>query len=177
MESEITLVTPNDHAVGICPKIYAHQHGLLHRAFSIFIHKKVEQQIFVLLQKRHPSKYHSGNLWTNTCCSHPRPYETLEEATNRRLQQEMGIQTLLIHQGSFVYRHQFSNGLIEHELDHVWTGEYQEKKEKIEYDPQEICEIRWASLEQIHQELIHTSYSFTPWFRQAFSVAYPSLRA
>jgi isopentenyl-diphosphate delta-isomerase type 1 len=173
MMDELVLVTQTGHPIGTCSKIYAHRHGLLHRAFSIFIQKRHNNQTFILLQKRHPLKYHSGNLWTNTCCSHPRPDEEVGEAASRRLLQEVGLTVELEYRGHFIYRHQFSNGLIEHEYDHVWVGHYDGEVQS--YNTQEIAEVRWVSLEQIAQELTHSAQQFTPWFGQALSIAYPNV--
>ena len=170
---DIVLVTESDRALGGCEKLYAHQHGLLHRAFSIFIHQETpDHGCLILLQKRHPLKYHSGNLWTNACCSHPRVFETIEEAAHRRLKQEMGFETQLDYKGHFTYHHQFPNGLIEHEFDHVFTGSY---SGDINPDPHEVSEYRWISFDQLQQELVHSPQNFTPWFKQAFVIAYQQL--
>ena len=112
----VILVDEQDITIGKMEKQQAHLEGLLHRAFSIFIFNSENK---LLLQKRASSKYHCGGLWTNTCCSHPRENETVQEAANRRLQEEMGMQCDLTPIFSFVYKANFENGLTEHEFDHV----------------------------------------------------------
>ena len=125
MENDkVILVNEHDDMVGIMDKMEAHQQGLLHRAFSIFIFNTKGE---MLLQQRAFSKYHSGGLWTNACCSHPLPGEKTEDAAQRRLKEEIGFETSLEKIFDFVYKAAFENGLTEHEFDHVFAGEYEGK--------------------------------------------------
>ena len=117
----VILVDENDNKLGLMEKLKAHEKGVLHRAFSVFLLNKSNE---LLLQKRAFSKYHSPGLWTNTCCSHPRDNETVIEAANRRLVEEMGISSSIKPLLSFIYKAEFDNGLIEHELDHVVIGNF-----------------------------------------------------
>ena len=120
MEKEnVILVDVHDNEIGIMEKMEAHRKGLLHRAFSIFIFNSKGE---ILLQKRNSEKYHSGGLWSNTCCSHPRPGESLIKATSRRLKEEMGMKTEIFPAFSFQYKSHLDHNLIEHELDHVYVG-------------------------------------------------------
>ena len=119
LEEKVILVDKNDNQVGLMPKLEAHEKGILHRAFSVFIFNNKYQ---LLLQKRASSKYHSGGLWTNTCCSHPREDEDILDAANRRLDEEMGIKTSLRKVYDFIYEAKLDNNLIEHEFDHVFYG-------------------------------------------------------
>ena len=120
-DDKVILVDKNDNQVGLMPKLEAHEKGLLHRAFSVFI---FNNEYKLLLQKRATSKYHSGGLWTNTCCSHPREGEDISEAANRRLFEEMGIKTSLRKVYDFIYKAELDNGLTENEFDHVFYGVY-----------------------------------------------------
>lgn len=119
MNEQVILVDENDVPVGTMAKLEAHQKGLLHRAFSIFIFNSKGE---LLLQQRALDKYHSAGLWSNTCCSHPMPGESSEEAARRRLKEEMGLVCELKHAFSFLYKANFNNGLTEHEYDHVYFG-------------------------------------------------------
>jgi isopentenyl-diphosphate delta-isomerase type 1 len=168
-EDQVILVDSNDQVIGVAEKMKAHQEGLLHRAFSIFIYKIQNDTIEFLLQQRHIKKYHSGGLWTNTCCSHPRPDEDIILAGQRRLKEELSLSRPLKKGGSFEYRAIFENGLIEHELDHILIGEYQ--GEPYAFDPKEIQAIEWMTVDQIKQKLIESPHIFTPWFQQAFHIA------
>jgi len=120
MES-VVLVDEHDNAVGIMEKMEAHQKGLLHRAFSILLFNNKGE---MLLQKRASQKYHSGGLWTNTCCSHPLPGETMTNATSRKLKQEMGIDTNIEFAFKFIYKSPLDKDLVEHEFDHVFIGTF-----------------------------------------------------
>ncbi len=162
IEPLVVLVDENDRIVGSMPKQEAHEKGLLHRAFSILICDKAGRY---LLQLRHPAKYHSGGLWTNTCCSHPQPGETTEAAASRRLVEEMGFTVPLTYAGSFIYRCSFGNGLTEYELDHVFTGQFDGVAEP---DPKEVSDTRWVTREQLLQEMELHPEQFTYWFRELY---------
>ena len=110
------VIVNYDEQIGKTSKQEAHEKGLLHRAFSIYI---VNEKNEILLQKRNINKYHSGGLWTNTCCSHPASDCNLLEFASERLQEEFGIKSDLEEIGQFVYRNQFDNNLTEYEYDHI----------------------------------------------------------
>ena len=119
MMEEVILVDENDRELGFMEKMEAHEKALLHRAFSIFVFNKKGD---LMIHQRAFSKYHSGGLWTNTCCSHPRKNESVEQAAHRRLMEEMGMTCSVDFQFKFTYKASFNNGLIEHECDHVFFG-------------------------------------------------------
>ena len=89
-EEQVILVNENDEKIGLMPKQEAHEKGVLHRAFSVFIFNGKNE---LMLQQRALHKYHSPGLWTNTCCSHQRDGETTLQAGKRRLFEEMGFHT------------------------------------------------------------------------------------
>ncbi len=155
----VVLVNTKDEEIGMMEKMEAHQKGLLHRAFSIFV---FNNQQHLLLQKRALNKYHSPGLWTNTCCSHPRPNENVLDAAHRRLQEEMGFDCTLTSQFSFIYKASFDNELIEHELDHVFFGHFQEFP-KI--NTTEVADFRYVSIEEINEELKMSPNLYTEWFK------------
>jgi isopentenyl-diphosphate delta-isomerase len=119
MNEQVILVDRNDNQIGIMPKLEAHQKGILHRAFSIFIFNSKGE---LLMQQRAQDKYHSAGLWSNTCCSHPAPDESNEAAATRRLMEEMGMECYMEPVFNFIYKADFDNGLTEHEFDHVYFG-------------------------------------------------------
>jgi len=162
MEDEVILVDEKDKVQGKEFKTAAHEKGMLHRAFSIFIYNTRGE---VLLQQRALNKYHSPGLWTNACCSHPRPGETIEEAGKRRLKEELGFETELERIGNFVYRHEFENGLTEYEFDHVLAGEYEGL---LIPDYAEVMGTDFKTIEQIKNELAGNPGNFTIWFPEAF---------
>jgi len=118
---QVILVNEQDEQVGIMEKMQAHREGKLHRAFSVFIFNNKRE---MLLQQRALNKYHSGGLWTNACCSHPKPNESTEAAAKRRLKEELGFETTLEKNFDFTYKADFENGLTEYEFDHVFSGVY-----------------------------------------------------
>jgi len=169
-EKKVVLVDKNDNQIGLMPKMEAHQKGILHRAFSIFIFNSENQ---ILLQKRSSNKYHSGGLWTNTCCSHPRDGENIINAGKRRLSEEMGINTDLIEAFQFTYKAKLENGLIEHEYDHVLIGEF--NGEPI-LNKDEAEDYRWASLEEIKKDINQNEKDYTVWFIIAFDYFYKNFK-
>ena len=167
---KVILVDENDNQVGLMPKLEAHQKGLLHRAFSIFIFNSKYE---LLLQKRASSKYHSGGLWTNTCCSHPRDGEDILNAAKRRLFEEMGIETSLRKVHDFIYKAELDNDLTEHEFDHVIYGIYNE-------DPiinkDEADDFKWIDMDSLNEDIKTNGNNYTIWFKIAFEYFYNYLK-
>ena len=159
---QVILVNEQDIELGVMEKMEAHEKALLHRAFSVFIFNNHHE---LLLQQRAISKYHSGGLWTNTCCSHPRPGEAVADAALRRLKEEMGFETALSKAFDFTYKAPFSNGLTEHEFDHVFVGTY---IGTIEPNADEVENYAYYSLAAIEEMLQKNPDDFTVWFHIAF---------
>ena len=164
----VILVDEYDHPVGTSEKLAAHQQGLLHRAFSVFVFRMYEQRLELLLQQRQKDKYHSSSLWTNTCCSHPFVEENIIAAGERRLAEEMGLHLQLTHAGNFIYTAQLTNGLIEHEFDHVLIGKY--NNEPININPQEVAAFKWLDIVSIQQSLKQEPQQYTPWLHEALII-------
>ena len=162
MTEQVILVNEADEEIGFMEKMEAHEKALLHRAFSIFVFKSSGE---MLLQQRASVKYHSANLWTNTCCSHPRPGETVAQAADRRLMEEMGFRTPLKKAFDFVYKAPFENGLTEYEFDHVFIGTYEGV---IEPNPLEVQAHAFRSFEAIETMIQTRPEQFTSWFLIAF---------
>ena len=161
-EEKVILVDREDNSVGTLPKMEAHEKGVLHRAFSVFI---LNQKGEFMLQQRALHKYHSPGLWTNTCCSHQREGEENLQAGTRRLEEEMGFSVPLEELFSFIYKAPFDNGLTEHELDHVMLG-YYEGIPEINSD--EVNTWKWMSLNEIASDLTVNPESYTVWFKIIF---------
>jgi len=159
---QVILVDGQDVATGVMEKMEAHRKALLHRAFSVFVFNDEGE---MLVQQRAMNKYHSGGLWTNSCCSHPRPGEDTALAASRRLKEEMGFTTPLTEVFSFTYQADFDNGLAEHEFDHVFVGYY---NGRIDPDAAEVSNHAYWSMEKISLALTEQPGSFTAWFRIAF---------
>lgn len=161
-EEHVVLVDESDSELGTMEKMKAHRKGLLHRAFSAFVFNSKGE---LLLQQRALSKYHSAGLWTNTCCSHPRQGESVENAAERRLTEEMGMNCSLTTHFSFMYRVSLDNDLIEHELDHVLVGQSDQIPDP---DPLEVAAWRYVSLDTIKDEIALDESQFTEWFKICF---------
>lgn len=166
---ELILVNEQDEVIGTLPKMATHQQGLLHRAFSVMLYRhNAEGKREVLLQQRHPAKYHCGGLWTNTCCGHPSPHETALAAATRRLYEETGIEAELTPNGTFRYYAGFANGLIEHELDHVFTAPFEATPQQ--FNRQEITTMKWMPVELLQQELDEHPELYTPWLERVLKL-------
>ncbi len=159
---EVILVNEKDEPVGTMEKMEAHRKARLHRAFSVFVFNSKGE---MLLQQRAAGKYHSGQLWTNACCSHPQPGEPVERAAIRRLKEELGFSVEVNKAFEFIYKADFDNGLTENEFDHVFTGVYDGQ---INPDPKEVMDYQWLSLGRIREEIQVMPEKYTAWFIIAF---------
>ena len=157
MSEQLILVDIFDNQIGSGEKMAVHRQGLLHRAFSVFLYNGSK----MLIQQRAAHKYHSGGLWANTCCSHPRVGEELFEAVPRRLFEETGINCSAEEIFSFIYRTVFADGLIEYELDHVFVGEYDGE---FSANPQEIQQLCFVEISELAERLTSHPQEFAPWF-------------
>jgi len=160
MSEQVILVDDQNRQIGTAEKLVAHQgDGMLHRAFSIFVFNDAGE---VMLQRRAMEKYHCPGLWTNTCCSHQRPGETTIAAATRRLQEEMGFVCELEERFAFIYHAPFSNGLTEHEFDHVIVGKYNDVPKA---NPDEVMEWKRISLQELIQDIAAHPDGYTPWMK------------
>ena len=168
-EEYVILVNEKDQEIGLMPKLEAHQKAVLHRAFSVFIFNSENE---LMLQQRASNKYHSPNLWTNTCCSHQRSGESNIQAGTRRLYEEMGFTTTLNEITSFIYKAPFDNGLTEHELDHIMVGYYNDDP-VINSD--EVEDWKWMKLEDVKNDISLNPDLYTAWFKIIFKNFYNHL--
>jgi len=191
VEDQLILVDEQDRETGTCGKLRAHEEGLLHRAFSIFVFRRAlldnpdGTRTFhnqLLVQKRAEGKYHSAGLWANSCCSHPRHGESLEEATARRLPEETGYtvddledgpEGKLEEKGAFIYKADFDNGLTEHEFDHVFVGWL--KGDRLDKeplpDPEEASQMEFVDAESIMKDVLKNPGKYAAWFLPALLIA------
>jgi isopentenyl-diphosphate Delta-isomerase len=153
----LVLVDENDREVGTAEKLAVHVNGALHRAFSIYLFNSQGQ---LLLTRRAAGKYHSGGLWTNTCCSHPRPGEQVDLAARRRLREETGIDCELRYGFRFIYRAELDGGLIEHELDHVFVGTYDGTPN---LDPNESDASEWVDAQMLVRDIEARPERYSVW--------------
>ena len=168
-EEHVILVNEKDQEIGLMPKLEAHQKAVLHRAFSVFIFNSENE---LMLQQRASNKYHSPNLWTNTCCSHQRSGESNIQAGTRRLYEEMGFTTPLKEITSFIYKAPFDNGLTEHELDHIMVGYYNDDP-VINSD--EVEDWKWMKIEDVKNDISLNPDLYTAWFKIIFKNFYNHL--
>jgi isopentenyl-diphosphate delta-isomerase len=159
--NEVVLVDESDRAIGVMEKMEAHQKGLLHRAFSIFLFNTNGD---MLLQRRAMSKYHSPGLWTNTCCSHPMNGELVESAAVRRLKEEMGMSCDMTKSFDFIYKAELENDLIEHEFDHVFFGTTNHTPNP---NSEEVCEWKWMPVYDVYIDVQLNPDRYTEWFKIA----------
>lgn len=160
MSDRVILVDEHDRPTGTAEKISAHRAGRLHRAFSVFVINDAGE---ILLQRRAGGKYHSAGLWSNTCCSHPRPGEPTTAAAHRRLREEMGFDCPLEPAGVLLYRADL-DGLVEHEYDHLLVGRWTGTPDP---EPAEVSDWRWVAPADLYGEIARHPERFTAWFRPA----------
>ena len=159
---QVILVDLDDCEIGVMEKMEAHKQAVLHRAFSVFL---FNPQGKMLLQQRALTKYHSAGLWTNTCCSHPRPGEKLDDAVTRRLMEEMGITAKVSKASDFIYQAELPDHLNEHEFDHVFIGNYDDE---VRPNHLEVANFVYQSIEEVAANLQSYPEKYTVWFKIAF---------
>lgn len=164
----VTLVDRVGNVKGYADKMDAHHRGELHLAFSLMIIRRRRGQIEYLLQRRALDKYHSGGLWTNTCCSHPSPHEDIAAAAQRRVFEELGVEQVLATKllGQICYRHLLDNNMIEHELDNILVA--QVDTIVMQENPAEVMQVRWWTHDEIVASLTLNPGIFTAWFKEVF---------
>lgn len=162
MAENVILVDEHDNAQGLMEKMEAHRKGLLHRAFSVFV---LNDQGQLLLHQRALHKYHSGGLWTNTCCSHPRDGELLEDAVHRRLGEEMGMDCPVEKSLEFTYKAELDQGMTEHEYDHLFIGRFNGTPKP---NPKEVANYHWLDLKSLDADLESHPEKYTAWFKIIF---------
>ena len=163
MVENIIAVDKFDKEIGSIEKMEAHYKGILHRAFSILVFNSNNQ---LLLQKRSIKKYHSPGLWTNTCCSHPRYGENLQDAIYRRLKEEMGFTCELKEVFSFVYKVELEDNLFENEYDHVFFGIYDGE---IVINKDEVDDFKWVDINEVKADIVNKPELYTYWFKCLFN--------
>ncbi len=166
---DIALVDIHGNEIGSMEKMAAHEQGLLHRAFSIFVFNDQDE---VLLQRRAENKYHSSGLWSNTCCSHPFPGEEVVVAAHRRLQEEMGFDCGLNEIFSLTYKAAVGQGLTEHEYDHVLVGR---SNTTPQANPDEVQEWKWVSLHRLPEDILRSPDQYTQWLKLIIRFKAPEL--
>ncbi len=159
MMEKVILVDEKDNELGVMDKMEAHMQPTLHRAFSVFL---VNDKNEVLLQKRAIEKYHCGGMWTNTCCSHPRPGEDVKVAANRRLEEEMGINCVIVKIFDFIYEAKLPNGLYEYEFDHVFWGSFSGIPN---INTAEVEDWKYMNFDDLEQDVTENPENYTPWFK------------
>jgi len=161
-EEQLILVDEANRATGSGGKTTIHRGGLLHRAFSIFI---VDPHGRIVLQRRNPPTYHSGGLWANSCCGHPRPGERTLSAARRRLEEELGVKTALSFGFFARYRTELDNGMHENEFVYVYFGRLSSEPRP---DPAEIVDVALLSCDEIGRRIKQDPSAFTVWFKHYF---------
>lgn len=165
MKEEVILIDKAGKQIGVEEKIKAHKQGLLHRAFSIFIFNKNSE---TLLQQRDNRKYHSGGLWANACCSHPRPGESLEQATHRRLKEELGFDCGLVERFSCTYKVKLDSELFEHERDYVFTGLYDGL---VFPNSKEVANLKWMKWDFLLKDVVEQPSLYAYWLKYILKTA------
>lgn len=156
---QVIIVDKNDKVLGKCSKQKAHNQAIRHRAFSIFIFNSKGK---LLIQKRNPNKYHSGGLWSNSCCSHPRPGQTTDDAANIRLKEEMGIHCSLRKVSSFSYLSKVGDNIFEHEYDHIYSGISDDIPQLNQH---EVIDFKWVGITDLLLDMTRRKANYTTWFR------------
>jgi isopentenyl-diphosphate delta-isomerase len=159
MQETVLLVDEHDRPLGTADKLDAHKRGLLHRAVSVFL---FNDRGNLLVQQRAPEKYHCPGLWSNSCCSHPLPEEDVADAARRRVAEELGIECTLVKFFQQKYRSALPDGLVEHEIDHIFAGRW---NSALKLNASEVSQCRWLNPYLVMNHMLESPTLYTPWFR------------
>ena len=171
-DDELILVDDQDREIGTATKEKVHREGLLHRAFSVLLTNGKDAETKFLLARRASCKYHSGGLWANTCCSHPRLGEGIIDAAYRRVREEVGCEAAALRElDAFTYRADVAEGIVEHETDHVVVGTCASEPSP---DPSEIEELIWVNAAELQDMLEQHPEQFAAWAPQVLSIVLES---
>lgn len=168
MRNKVILVDADDNVIGHAPKLEAHRKGMQHRAFSIVVFNSNGE---ILLQKRASGKYHSAGLWSNTCCSHPQPGESIAASAAARLQEEMGFSCELEYVGKFGYKAHLDNQLVENEIDHVFCGSYEGS---VHPDSDEVAAFQWVAPDVLLKNIEENPERYTYWLGEVIRLSLES---
>ena len=169
----LILVDGMDRQIGTASKWQTHSEGLLHRAFSVVLVRDGQEGPELMLAKRALCKYHSGGLWANSCCSHPREGESTVQAAYRRVREELGCDAADLRElTAFAYRAVFANGLCEYEYDHVLVGRCEGEASP---DPGEVSEVRWVGFDSLASELANAPDAFAAWAPMVLTMVMASI--
>jgi isopentenyl-diphosphate delta-isomerase len=163
MTDEIILVDHLDNDIGFEEKDACHRIPTkLHRAFSVFVLNEPRQ---MLIQKRAATKKTWPGFWSNACCSHPRKGESLSDAAQRRLQEELGFTCPLQYVLRFRYKAAYNEEFGENEIDHVFVGQFDGV---VKPNEDEIEDWRFISVDELSDDILKNPEKYTPWFKKAF---------
>ncbi len=163
MEQKVILVDQNDKEIGLEDKLKAHHQGKLHRAISVYIFNSKGQ---ILMQQRAAGKYHSGSLWSNTCCSNCYEGESAESSARRALNDEMGVECNIKEVFCTIYKTEVGGGLTEHEYLHVFFGRYDGKPET---NKTEVMDWKWIELDELVHDVESNPQKYTEWLKLLLS--------
>ena len=170
MTNKIILVNKQDQEIGAEYKLEIHKQGKLHRAFSIFIFNSHGD---LLLQKRALNKYHSGGLWSNSCCSHPEQNEEIYFSAHKRLKEEMGFDCELSELFSFIYKSKVGINLIENEFDHVFVGKFDGK---LKINKKEVADTKWVNYDFLKKDIRDNPQNYAYWFKLCYKKVFKLLK-
>lgn len=167
MEEQVVLVNEQNEVLGTMPKMEAHEKGILHRAISILIFNSKGE---MLIQQRAKTKYHWPLIWSNAVCSHPRENESFQAAAERRLGEELNIKCSLKEVYRFIYKAKDEQtGLIEHEYDVVYEGEY---NGEVPFQKEEVESIQWIALAELFKDIEKQPNKYSFWFKEILKQLY-----
>lgn len=162
--NQVILVDDYDQPIGQAEKHFAHEQGFLHRAISVVVYRyQPDNGLEVLMQKRAACKYHAPNCWSNSCCSHPHPKESIYDAAHRRLKEELGLTLPIVYLDRLKYEAKVSETMTEHEIDHIFVA--RDNGQSIHLNPEEVSDVKWVKLADFKSSMqaFKKGHDVSPW--------------
>jgi isopentenyl-diphosphate delta-isomerase len=133
-----------------------HQQGLQHRGVHVFL---FNEQGEMLIQKRSADRANSPSMWDCSVSEHVKAGESYLEAATRGLREEMGVGGIEI---SLHGKIQMEYGSNDNEISEIYEGKLNGKQ--VNFDPGEIAEVKFMSLEEIRVGIVENKGQYCYWF-------------
>lgn len=160
-DDRVVLVDEAGKSVGTANRLAVHTaHTPLHLAFSVYL---FDREGRVLITRRALDKTTWPGVWSNSCCGHPRPGETVETAVRRRVREELGITVhrLVPALPDFRYRARDASGIVENEICPVFVGFVDDQA--LSPDRDEVAEFAWVDFVSLAAAAAATPAVYSPW--------------
>lgn len=154
----LDILNDNDEVTGQEMRSAVHQQGLWHRGVHVFL---FNEQGEMLVQQRGADRANSPSLWDCSVSEHVKAGESYREAAIRGLREEMGVEGVDI---SLRGKIKMEYGFNDNEISEIYEGKL--NGQSVQFDPVEITEVRFMSMDAIKAGISQAPEEYCYWFIQ-----------